>query len=114
MYFCGAVWFRLDIARGNPAKVNHWCMQFILTANDTILGATIPHNTARKATTPHDTAREATTPHDTAGEATILHDTRPNGSGRACDSFRATHLPVSEQRETIKYENMTEPEKSGK
>ena len=104
MYFCGAVWFRLDIARGNPAKVNHWCMQFILTANDTILGATIPHNTAREATIPHNTARKAT----------ILHDTRPNGSGRACDSFRATHLPVSEQRETIKYENMTEPEKSGK
>ena len=65
MYFCGAVWFRLDIARGNPAKVNHWCMQFILTANDTILGATIPHNTAR----------EATILHNTAGEATIAHDT---------------------------------------
>ena len=58
MYFCGAVWFRLDIARGNPAKVNHWCMQFILTANDTILAK--GHNTSQYCTRGHDTPRYLT------------------------------------------------------
>ena len=53
MYFCGAVWFRLDIARGNPAKVNHWCMQFILTANDTIL--TGGYDTSQYCTRGHNT-----------------------------------------------------------
>ena len=58
MYSCGAVWFRLDIARGNPAKVNHWCMQFILTANDTIL--TGGHNTSQYRTRGHNTPRYQT------------------------------------------------------